>query len=66
MHNFEMLRRAKGLSQCNVGVALGVSQAAVALWESGKSIPRAEKLPEIAKVLGCTIDDLFANRSDKK
>ena len=31
----------------------------VAMWESGENVPRADKLPDLARVLGCTVDDLF-------
>ena len=37
MGTLERLRKAKGLSQQDVGGALGISQAAVAMWENGKS-----------------------------
>lgn len=38
---------------------IGVTQASIAQWENGDSFPRADKLPELAKILGCRIDDLF-------
>jgi transcriptional regulator with XRE-family HTH domain len=38
---------------------VGVTRAAVCLWESGKRWPSSEDLPRIAKTLGCSIDDLF-------
>lgn len=31
------LRKAKGLSQTDVAVAIGVDQSAVSLWEKGKT-----------------------------
>jgi len=36
-----------------------LADAEIAKWESGEAMPRADKLPEIAKALDCTIDDLF-------
>lgn len=36
------------------------SQAAVAMWETGARMPRADKLPKLAEVLGCSVADLFA------
>lgn len=54
------LRKAAGLSQTMLAERCGVSQAAVAAWESGIKYPSADKLPLIAGTLGCTIDDLFA------
>lgn len=53
------LREAAGLSQADVVRALGVDQAAVHRWENGLAFPRAAKLPILADLFGCTIDDLF-------
>jgi len=53
------LREAKGIGQARLAEVTGVTQAAIAKWESGAAYPRADKLPIIAKELGCTIDDLF-------
>ena len=53
------LREAAGLSQADVVRAMGVDQAAVVRWEQGTVMPRAAKLPQLADLLGCTIDALF-------
>ena len=34
------------------------------MWESGKSFPRAELLPRLAKLLECTVDELFVSTVD--
>jgi transcriptional regulator with XRE-family HTH domain len=39
--------------------ALGVSDAAVYQWESGANTPRVKTLPKIAKLYGCTIEELL-------
>lgn len=52
-------RNALGLSQQELAEELGVSQSAVAMWETGKRKPRSGELPKLAQVLGCTIDELF-------
>ena len=49
-----------GLSQGAVGERLGVAAAAVCQWETGKTYPDTRRLPEIAKLYGCTVDDLLA------
>ena len=54
------LRAERGLTQEQFGELVGVTRAAVCLWESGKRWPSSEDLPRIAKTLGCSIDDLFA------
>ena len=53
------LREAHGLNQTEVAEAMGVGQSAVAMWESGTQSPRADKLPMLAKLYNCTIDELF-------
>lgn len=53
------LREAAGLSRIELVQAMGVDQAAVCRWENGQNMPRAEKLPALADLLGCSIDALF-------
>lgn len=53
------VREAAGLTQVSLGEIVGVEQHTISQWESGHRTPRADKLPLLAKVLGCTIDDLF-------
>ena len=59
MHNIKVLREKCGLSQRKVADLMDVSQQAVARWENGEAKPRADVLPKLARVLGCTIDELF-------
>ena len=61
MNNLKVLRQKSGLSQIQLAHCLNVSQQAVAKWENGVANPRADTLLEIAKIFGCTIDDLFAD-----
>lgn len=53
------LREQKGITQMQLAVALKVSRGSVAMWETGRAYPRAEMLPAIAQLLGCTIDELY-------
>jgi transcriptional regulator with XRE-family HTH domain len=55
----QTIRKLKKMSQAKLAAALSVTQGAVSQWESGMSTPRTEKLPEIARILGCEIKDLF-------
>lgn len=57
--NMAERRKSMNLTQDAVAAELGVSRSAVAMWESGKSFPRAELLPRLAKLLECTVDDLL-------
>lgn len=59
MNGLKDLRRKKGLTQADLAVKLGVTQSLVAMWERGAVMPSAAKLPEIANMLGCTIDQLY-------
>ncbi len=58
----ETRRQQLRLTQAEFARLLKVSQAIVSMWETGETMPRADKLPEIAKVLKCEISDLFDTR----
>lgn len=53
------LRRAKGVTQADLAQMVGVTQSLVAQWERGAVMPSAAKLPLLAEVLNCIIDELF-------
>lgn len=58
------LREARlkaGKTVQEVKTALGVTDAAVYLWETGEATPRLEKLKELAKIYGTTIDFLVSD-----
>lgn len=57
------LREAKSLSQVELASLMGVDQTAVSQWERGITQPRADKLPELARILGCTIDQLYGRKN---
>lgn len=63
MKGLSNARSAAEYTQVQLADKLGVAQSTVAMWETGKAYPRADMLPTIAKVLGCTIDELFAAAS---
>ncbi len=52
-------RREKKLTQEQFGEALGVSNRTVSKWEAGTSQPGVDAIPDIARVLGITLDMLF-------
>lgn len=58
--SIKTVRESKNLTQQYIANELGISRTSVAMWESGEAMPRADKLPELARILGCTIDELFA------
>lgn len=59
MNNIKQKREAKGLTQNEFALKLSVDRSTVAKWETGEAFPRADKLPQLAEILGCRIDDLF-------
>lgn len=59
MNAIVKLRRKQGLSQAQLAEKLNITQGAVSQWEMGLSKPKSEILPELAKALDCTIDELF-------
>ena len=54
-------RKARNLSQEQLGEKLGVSFQAVSTWEQGKFIPDSAHLPGLARVLNISLDALFAD-----
>ena len=53
------LRRQAGLSQEQTAERLGVSRQSVSKWESGQSVPEADKLAAISRLYGVTTDYLL-------
>jgi len=53
-------RISAGIKQTELARALGYrSSSTITMWESGERRPPSDKLPEIARIFGCKIDDLF-------
>ena len=63
MLSIKKFRNKAGLSQESVAAHVGVGQSAVAMWETGKTSPRAEALPKLATLLRCTVDELLTEQS---
>ena len=57
--SFLSAREKSGLSQVAVAKKVGVSDAAVSMWETGKTKPRASLLPVISRIYGATVDELL-------
>lgn len=57
-------REAMGITQRELGVAMGVDCTSVTKWETEVALPKARQLPLLARVLGVTIDELFAPIED--
>lgn len=55
-------RKDRGLTMDQLADRLGVTRQAVGAWEGGIALPSADKLPEIAAALRCSIDDLYTGQ----
>lgn len=52
-------RKEKGLNQVQLGELLNVSNRTISKWEKGDGLPDISILPELAKALDITIDELL-------
>lgn len=57
--NIKELRVKKGFRQEDLARELLVDRSAIAKWETGEAFPKANRLPKLAEVLSCTIEDLY-------
>ena len=58
------LRKAKGITQEGLAEMLGVSGQAVSKWENDQTCPDISLLPQLAKVLGVTVDELLSGKQE--
>ncbi len=59
------LRKEKGMSQEVLAEKLGVSPQAVSKWENDQSCPDISLLPQLAKLLEITVDELLTGNSNE-
>ena len=59
MLNIRKIRERKKISQRSIAALIGVTQAAVSQWESGKTMPTAPNVIDLARILDCTTDDIL-------
>jgi transcriptional regulator with XRE-family HTH domain len=57
--SFREQRKKAGLTQLEVAKLLEITDAAVNQWETGKTMPSTKRLTELAKLYGCTVDELL-------
>ena len=57
--NIAKYRKVRGLTQEELGTKLGVTNQAVSKWESEVSMPDVMLIPEIAKALSISLDDIY-------
>ena len=61
---FKSARRKAGVKVAEVIKALNVTDSAVYQWEMGLTVPDARKLPIIAKLYNCSIDELLTGNGE--
>lgn len=66
MDGIRKLRERANLTQGQLAATLQVDKTTISKWETGGATPRADKLPEIARALKCSIDDLFGFQTHEK
>ncbi|MBP3577888.1 MAG: helix-turn-helix transcriptional regulator, partial [Lachnospiraceae bacterium] len=62
--NLRKLRQEKQMTQEQVAEKIGVSAQSVSRWETGATFPDILLLPELAKLYGVLVDDLFKERPE--
>lgn len=60
MKNLKQIRKEAGITQEELARRLGVIQATVAHWETGRASPNVKHLVELATILNCTMDQLIS------
>lgn len=61
------LRKEKGMTQQELAQQLGITDKAVSKWERSLSCPDISILPQVAEILGVTVDDLLSTpKSDPR
>ena len=58
------IRKSKGLMQKFVANQVGISQQQLSDFEKNRAFPRIDKAYRIAKVLDCTVNDLYEWNED--
>lgn len=63
---FSSKRVEKGLSQEEIAAKLNVTRQAVSKWENGKAMPDISLMPQIAQILGVSIEELLTGNKPEK
>ena len=58
------LRKEKGMTQLELAEKMGVTDKAVSKWERDLSCPDINSLPNLAEILGVTVDELMQIKKD--
>lgn len=58
-HNLQKMIPFTGMSKGEIAERLGITNAMLSRYITGKSIPSVDKAYQLARLLGCTTDELF-------
>ena len=62
MSRIKELRENRNYLQKDIADKLKVNRSTVAKWETGKALPRTDKLLDLAKILNCSVLDLLPEK----
>lgn len=62
MKTIKKYREARGIKQVDLAAQFGVAQSTVVKWESEGGYPPSRILDALAAYLGCTVNDLYADK----
>ena len=60
------LRRDKGMTQDDLAQQLGVTPQAVSKWENDQTCPDITLLPQLARILGVSVDELLSGKAPEE
>lgn len=66
MNQLKLIREKKFITQVDLAKKLGVTQGAISSWESGRNGSSMKRAFELARVLGCSVEELFAETQTDK
>ena len=60
--NLKEIRLKRGMTQKELAISIGVTDAAICQYETGAREPDLETLRKLSDVLNCTLDELIGKR----
>jgi len=63
--NIKQKRETNGMSQKTLAEAIGSGENTVAGWERDKNAPPGDKVVEMARLFGCSTDEILMERHER-
>lgn len=64
--NIKWLVAKSDLTQKEIAKRLDISPQQFNMWATGRKYPRIDKAQQLAKILGCTLNDLYEKDEDNE